>query len=213
MAFRRGMFLEIPQIEKEQSFNYYITTDFATTDKQKSDYSVFLVAGINSEGLIYILHVIHGRFDTLEILEQLFALASRYNPEKVFVETGQQWGTLKPLIMNKMLSSEVFFNLEELPSITDKRSRSSSIQARMRAGAVKFDKEADWYPDFEEECLRFTGTGSSHDDQVDALSMLGLALLKFIDAPTQEEELEDQYQEDIEESGLYQIGRNEHTGY
>jgi predicted phage terminase large subunit-like protein len=143
----------------------------------------------------------------------LFSLTRRYAVERVFVESGQQWGTLKPLVMNEMLKKDQFFNIEEMPSITDKRSRSSAIRARMQAGAVKFDKEAEWYPDFEEECLRFTGTGSSHDDQVDALSMLGLALLKFIEAPTEEEQEEAIYQDELESSGMNLYGRSEFTGY
>ena len=50
--FQRAMFEGMNQ-EKEfnQGFNYYISTDFASTDKQKSDYTVFLVAGINHEGV------------------------------------------------------------------------------------------------------------------------------------------------------------------
>ncbi len=211
--FRRAMFTEMVEAEKQQNFHYYITTDFASTDKQKSDYSVFLIAGVNSEGIVYILDVIHGRIDSLEILETLFALCSKYKPERVFVETGQQWGTLRPMIMKQMLTSDIWFNIEEMPSITDKRSRSMSIRARMKAKAVKFDKLADWYPDFEEECLRFTGGGTTHDDQVDALSMLGLALLKFVEAPTPEEELEEAYEEEYSQSGWNQQGRSESAGY
>jgi phage terminase large subunit-like protein len=51
----------------------------------------------------------------------------------------------------------------------------------MRVGAVKFNKEDDWWPDFEEELLRFPRGG--HDDQVDALSILGRGLNKFLEAP------------------------------
>src|SRR5208282_5818518 len=106
-----------------------------------------------------------------------------------------------------------FTIIEELPTSTDKRSRTAAIRARMRVGSVKFDKLSEWWPDFEEECLRFTGTGSSHDDQVDTLSLLGLALNKFVEAPTPAEEQEEQYQDEIQQSGLWEQGRNEYTGY
>ena len=211
--FKRGMFHHIPEAEYAQNFHHYITTDFAVTDKQKSDYTVFLVAGINEQGEVYVLKIVHERFDSEEIIQMLFELVKRYQPEKIFVETGQIWSALKPLIMTEMFKTDDFFNIEEMPSITDKRSRSSGIRARMQAGAVKIDKEADWYPDFEEECLRFTGGGSTHDDQVDALSMLGLALQKFIEAPTAKEEAEEQYEELKIDSGLYEEGRNLYTGY
>lgn len=208
--FKRGDFTEMKREELEQNLNYYISTDFATQEKQKSDYSAFIVAGMNSEGTLYIIKVIQQRMESPEILETLFALAKRYDPLSVFVETGQIWSTLKPLVFNEMSRSGNFFTVEELPSITDKRSRTASIRARMRVGAVRFDRMADWYPDFEEECLRFP---QGHDDQVDALSLLGLALNKFVEAPTPEEEQEEFREQELESSGLWNQGRNEHTGY
>ncbi len=208
--FKRADFTDMLPGEEQQNFNYYIATDFATTEKQKSDYSAFIVAGMNSTGQLYILKVIQQRMESPEILETLFLLVKRYQNATVFVETGQIWSTLKPLIVNEMYKSENFFTIEELPSITDKRSRSASIRARMRVGAVKFDKRADWYPNFEEECLRFP---QGHDDQVDALSLLGLALNKYVEAPTPEEEEEEQREEEMESSGFFFDGRSETTGY
>lgn len=208
--FRRADFMAMLDGEEQQSFNYYISTDFATTEKQKSDYSAFVVAGMNSVGQLYVLKVIQQRMESPEILETIFALTHRYKNATVFVEKGQIWSTLKPLVVNEMYKSENFFSIEELPSITDKRSRSASIRARMRVGAVKFDKQAEWYPNFEEECLRFP---QGHDDQVDALSLLGLALLKYVEAPTPEEEQEEAREEEMESSGIFFNGRNEVTGY
>lgn len=208
--FKRADFTEMKKEEQEQNLNYYISTDFATQEKQKSDYSAFIVAGMNSEGTLYIIKVIQQRMESPEILETLFLLAKRYDPLSVFVETGQIWNTLKPLVFNEMSRTGEFFTIEELPSITDKRSRTASIRARMRVGAVRFDKMADWYPDLEEECLRFP---QGHDDQVDALSLLGLALNKFVEAATPAEEQEEFREQELESSGLWNQGRNEHTGY
>jgi predicted phage terminase large subunit-like protein len=197
----------------DQNMNYYISCDFATSDKQKSDYTAFLVSGISSDGTINVVKAIKDRLESPEILETLKMLVQKYDPRMVFVEAGQIWNTLEPLVTNEMYKTGDFYLIEKLPSITDKRSRSASIRARMRAGAVKFDTTADWYPDFLEECLRFTGTGSTHDDQVDTLSLLGLALNKFVDAPTREEDLEEQYEDEKRESGMYEIGRSEIGGY
>ena len=41
------------------------------------------------------------------------------------------------------------------PHRQDKIQRARSIQARMRAGMVKFDKQADWWLQFEDECVSF----------------------------------------------------------
>ncbi|WP_214294280.1 hypothetical protein, partial [Escherichia coli] len=69
----------------------------------------------------------------------------------------------------------------------------------MRAHGIKFDKGGDWYPIFENECLTFPR--GKHDDQVDAFAYLGLMLDKLIEAPTIEEQEEDEYDAELRESG------------
>lgn len=211
--FKRRMFHEAKPEQLEQNFNYYISCDFATTEKQKSDYTVFMVSGVNAEGLVYIIDIIRERMDTLAMADMFMQLCKRYDPHLVFVEKGQVWNMLSPLINNAMMREEEFFLIEELASSTDKRARSATIRARMLAGRVLFNKSADWWLDFEEECLRFTGQGNTHDDMVDALSLLGIALNRFVEAPTPAEEAEELYQEEVRESESFQIGRSEVTGY
>ena len=210
--FRRSYFTAIEEFERDTNYNYYIGTDFAATEKQKSDYSAFVVAGVNQKGEVHVVHVIQQRMESPEIIDTWMALAKRYNPEAFFVEKGQIWASIKPMIINKMLSDSGEFSIiQEFPSITDKRSRSSTIRARMAVGAVKFDKERDWYQSFEEECLGFPRV--AHDDQVDALSILGLGLNKFVEAPTDEEQQEEEYEDELRNSGMYEEGRNAITGY
>jgi phage terminase large subunit-like protein len=95
------------------------------------------------------------------------------------------------------------------PHKSDKLTRAQSIRARMRAGGVKFDKQADWYPTLEDEVLSFPR--ARHDDQVDSLAYLGLLLEKMIDAPTLTEVEEEEYQKELEQDGL--MGQSEITGY
>ncbi len=210
--FLRKYFTGMEDFEHAQRFNYYISTDFATSEKQKTDYTVFIVAGVNEKGTVYILHVIQQRMSSPEILETLNELAKQYKPEMVFAEKGQILNTLKPLLVNKMLEEDgEFYIINELPSITDKRTRSATIRARMAVGAVRFDKSKDWYPGLEEEMLGFPRV--EHDDQVDGMSLLGLALNKFVEAPTDQEQAEDDYDEEMQHSGILEQGRNLHTGY
>jgi hypothetical protein len=93
----------------------------------------------------------------------------------------------------------------------DKSQRARSIQARVRARGVRFDKEADWYQTFEDELTRFPR--DKHDDQVDAFAYLGLVIDKMIDAPSAVELQEDAYQKEYVNSGLYDAGRSATTGY
>ncbi len=210
--FKRSYFVAIEDHEHDENLSYYIATDFATSEKQKSDYTVFIVAGITPAGKVHIVHAIRARMESPEILETWMALAAEYDPQGFFVEKGQIWNTLKPLVVNKMLQDDGTFSIvHELASILDKRARSATIRARMAVGAVKFDKNKDWYPDFEEECLGFPRM--PHDDQPDALALLGLGLNKFSEALTDEEKADEEYEESLRDSDSHEQGRNQHTGY
>jgi hypothetical protein len=85
------------------------------------------------------------------------------------------------------------------------------MQARMRAGAVKFDMSADWYQTFEDELMRFPR--DKHDDQVDAWAYIGLLLDQMQTASTQAELEEEDYRLALHEYGYDQQGRNVTTGY
>ena len=97
------------------------------------------------------------------------------------------------------------------PHRQDKIQRARSIQARMRAGMVKFDKNADWWLTFEDECLSFPR--AKHDDTVDALSYQGILIDKMTEGLSTEEIKEEEYEEDKESSGFNDLGRDSITGY
>ena len=111
-----------------------------------------------------------------------------------------------------MIESNIFLNIIPLkPHKQDKQTRARSIQARMRAGAVKFDRSADWYQTLEDELMRFPR--DKHDDQVDSMAYLGLMIDRLVEAPTKEEIEDEEYEKEKEESGLNDAGRSEITGY
>ena len=119
--------------------------------------------------------------------------------------------SIGPYLNEAMMKSDTFINLVLLKPSGDKLSRARSMQARMRAGAVKFDMAADWYQTFEDELLRFPR--DKHDDQVDAWAYIGLLLDQMQTASTSKELDEEEYRFALKESGLDQAGRNDVTGY
>lgn len=209
--FRRSDFKDMEDSDWQQNFHYYIASDFALSLEQRRDYTAFVVGAVDEKGRLYIVHVIHARMQSDEIEETIFELSKNYNPEAFFFEKGQIWLSLEPHIITGMMKREDFFTYHLFPSITDKVSRASAIRARMRVGAVKFDKDADWWPDFEDECLKFPR--AEHDDQVDALSLLGRGLKMFNEAPTNRELAEEAEAEAMYEGGFFGQGQSEITGY
>jgi predicted phage terminase large subunit-like protein len=209
--FRRSDFLDEKQEDREKPLTYYITMDLAVTQKTSSDYSCFLVAGIDAEGYVYIKHIIKERMDAWEIGETLFGLVRAYDPAMVVSEKGLIINSIMPTLKKKMEEENLYFPFELIASTVDKVQRAQAIRLRARSGKLKVNKQADWWPNFEDEIIGFPR--APHDDQVDALALVGQALNKFYEAPTNEEIEEEQWEEAMEEGGYFNQGRNQITGY
>jgi hypothetical protein len=80
----------------------------------------------------------------------------------------------------------------------------------MRSGGIRFNMDASWYITLEDEMARFPK--DRHDDQVDALSWIGLVIDKVLEAPTPQE-LEDEEYNDMVAEANYNLGRSSITGY
>ncbi len=171
-----------------------------------------MVAGVDENKQIHIKQVIRERLDGREIVDTLLALQRLYDPVAVGIEDMQVSKSIGPFLREEMIATNTFLTLYPMKhGGKDKLTRSRSIQARMRAKGIKFDKESDWYQTFEDELLRFPR--DKHDDQVDTFAYLGLMLDKLIEAPTREEQEEEDYQDDIKQSESGDSGRNACTGY
>ena len=210
--FRRSDFQPIRKDDKDKALNFYIAGDFAISQSAKADYTVLIVGGIDQDGILHIKNVIRDRLDGLEIVQTMIALQRTYNPHQFGIEDMQITKSIGPFLNRAMVEQNTYLNILPLkPHGTDKLTRARSIQARMRAGAVRFDKEADWYPTLEEELLRFPR--DKHDDQVDTMAYFGIMLDKLIEAPTKEEIADEQYEDERREGDQSELGRNPVTGY
>ena len=210
--FKKTDFLALNDEERKARLNYYITVDLAISDKERADYSVFLVAGIDENKRIQVRNVIRDRLDGREIVDTILALQTTYEPIAIGIEDMQVSKSIGPFLYEEMINRNVYPTIVNMKHMgQDKLTRARSIQARMRAGGVKFDKDSDWYPTFEDECSRFPR--DKNDDQVDAFAYLGLLLDKLIEAPTDYEVAQEEYEDELNDSGLSFSGRNATTGY
>ena len=209
--FRREDFLPIEEEDKYRKKRYYSAADFAISQAERADYTVITTVGVDDEGMIYVEDVRRGRWDAKQIIDEMFSVQERYDPDMFTVEAGQIEKSLGPFLKAEMGTSQrrgIFINLNPLVPTKDKQSRARSIQARMRAGKVKFNLDAEWYIDLEEEMTRFPK--SIFDDQVDSLAWVGLTLDNIIDADTIEE-IEDEEYSNM--AGFSYSGRSHVTGY
>lgn len=185
-------------IQNRSRYNFYITTDFATADGDKADYSVITVwAYTNNKDWLLVDGVCKRQLMDVNI-NDLFRLVSIYKPLEVGIEiNGQQKGFIQ-WIKDQMITRNVLFNLAKQGNIEGIRRTGSKIQnfklfvPNIKAKKVWLPNELKDQPLVQEllEELRYaTGEGfkSKHDDVCDTLSML-LELKPF--APSAEAEPE-----------------------
>lgn len=210
--FRKADFIDMSDHDRERKVNYYITADLAISEAERADYTVFVVAGMDENRILHIKDVIRDRLDGREIVDVLLALQTTYNPECIGIEAMQVSKAIGPFLREEMIKTRVFINVLPLEHRNkDKIFRARSVQARIRARGIRFDKSGEWYPQFEEELCKFPR--GRKDDQVDAFAYLGLMLDSLIEAPTQREQEEEDYNNELQSSGLSNAGRSKHTGY
>lgn len=209
--FKRSDFLPMSNEDRDRLVNFYMTIDLAISEKERSDFSVFLIAGVDESRKIHIIDVIKERLDGKEIVDTILALENAYKFEAIGIEEMQVSKAIGPFLLEEMTSRNIYPTLYKLKhGGKDKITRSRSIQARMRAHSIRFDKTGDWFAGFEDELLKFPR--DKHDDQVDAFAYLGLMLDKLLEAPTKEEQEEEEYFDELRESNSGS-GRSRITGY
>jgi predicted phage terminase large subunit-like protein len=200
------------QEDKKNRMHIYITVDLAISEKETADYSVFMVCGIDENRMLHVLNVIRDRLDGRDIVDMLIALQKTYDPELVGIEEMQVSKAIGPFLREEMMRTGVYLNLIPLKHQgKDKIARARSIQARMRAGGVRFDKSGDWYNRLEEELCKFPR--GTRDDQVDAFAYMGMLLDSLVEAPTNDEIEDEEYEFELRSSGYADSGRSRITGY
>ena len=210
--FKKLDFPSLTEEDRKRDKNYYITADLAISEKDRADYSVFIVAGMDFNGILQVVNVVRERMDSLAIVDIILALEKTYKPLAFGIEEMMISKSIGPFLKRAMIEQGIFPNIIGMsPYRMDKITRARSIQARMRSGAVRFDKEADWWDVFENEMMQFPR--SKHDDCVDAMSYMGLLVDKMNEGRTEIEVEDDRYDEDFLTSGPNQAGRSLTTGY
>jgi predicted phage terminase large subunit-like protein len=172
-------------LRNKSRFNFYITTDFATSEKQKADYSVISVWAYNNVGDWLWVDGICKRQLMDKNINDLFRLSQLYKPQAVGIEvTGQQGGFIQ-WIQGQMLERNIYFPLasegnDTKPGIrpnTNKMVRFNTVVPLFKARKIFFPierKQEDTMAEAMNELslVAVSGFRSKHDDFIDTISML-----------------------------------------
>lgn len=166
-------------------YNFYITTDFATSKEEASDYSVICVWAYNNNGDWFWVDGICKRQRMGDNLNDLFRLAQKYRPQQAGVEVSGQQGGFIDWIQEQMLTRNCWFTLASennkgAPGIrpnTNKLVRFNVVVPLFQAGKMYFPQELEHGEEMVEcmEELRLASPGgfrSKHNDFIDTISML-----------------------------------------
>ena len=172
-------------LRNKSRFNFYITTDFATSLKDKADFSVISVWAYNNVGDWLWVDGVCKRQLMDKNIDDLFRLAQLYKPQNVGIEvTGQQGGFIQ-WIQGQMLDRNIYFPLategnDNKPGIrpnTNKMVRFNTVVPLFKARKVFFPVERKTEPTMQEAMnelglVSVSGFRSKHDDFLDTISML-----------------------------------------
>lgn len=184
---RKSDFLEMKEEHFDYPMIYYVGCDFAVSKADTANRTSFTVAGKSPDNFLNFVDQRVGRWDPIRWIDEMFSIQTRYHPDMFFVEGGVIWKAVESMIISEMQERDIYLAITVINPVKDKKVRGRSYQKRMRAGRCRYDKKADWYDDFEQENLRFTGDSEALlDDQFDSPAILCEGVEKHL-APEDED--------------------------
>ena len=171
-------------LQTKNFYNFYITTDFATSAKQSADYSVISVWAINSNGDFFWVDGQCRRTTMDNNIDKLFQLVQKYQPQAVGVEVTGPQGAFIQWLQKEMMLRNIWFsfatsgnnNAPGIRPVADKLSRFNLVVPWFKAHKVYFPEEDKDNPILK-ECMLEIGLATSDglkgkDDFLDTISML-----------------------------------------
>jgi predicted phage terminase large subunit-like protein len=156
-----------------KTMRVYGGSDYAVT-QDGGDYTVHAVVGIDPEGRMYLLDLWRRQAASDEWIESFCDLVIEHKPLGWAEEQGQIRSGIGPFLDRRQRERKAYVFREQFPTRGDKAIRAQSIRGRMALEGLYVPIGAVWYPELRSELLSFPA--GKHDDQVDALGLVGQLL-------------------------------------
>lgn len=206
----------ISLLQNKSNFNFYITTDFATSSKASADWSVISVWAVNSNGDFFWVDGVCSKQTMDKNVDDLFSLVQKYRPVlEVGVEITGQQGAFISWLNREMMERNIWFTFassSKAPGIrptTDKLSRFNVVLPWFKAGKMYFPEEmrdGTAMTELMQELRLVTYEGiKGHDDFIDTVSQL--AYLKII-KPSEDAQLNETINEEDNKVWMFNYSKN-----
>lgn len=182
-------------LKNKHQYNFYISTDFATSTKKSADFSTIGIWAIGSNSDWFLVDGQCKRQTMQENLEDLFRYVSKWKPLSVGIESSGQQGGFLSIIREMMMAKNIWFTLAKKPGSKEIGIRPIKDKVHRFVTGVqpKFKQNKIWLPrpeiskgqnpnlwalveEMVHELGRFTLAGGvsalAHDDAIDLLNQL-----------------------------------------
>jgi len=161
----------------KETLRVYGGSDYAVT-ADGGDFTCHVVVGLDPEGRMYLLDLWRRQASSEAWIEAFCDLVAAWKPIGWAEEQGQIRAGVGPFLDRRMRERKTFVVREMFPTRGDKAVRAQSIRGRMALEGLYVPSSAAWYADLRSELLSFPA--GKHDDQVDALGLVGQLLDKMV---------------------------------
>lgn len=177
--FKREWLVPVERMPKASDLRVYGGSDYAVTSSG-GDYTVHAVIGLDADENPYLLDIWRQQAASDVWVDAWCDLVRRYRPLEWAEETGQIKSGVGPFLDKVARERNAYCVRSQFPTRGDKAVRAQSIRGRMAMRGLRIPATAAWRSEFEAELLRFPA--GLHDDQVDAIGLVGQLLDKTVGA-------------------------------
>ncbi len=171
--FKRDWLKTATSLPPLTEMRVYGASDYAVT-MDVGDYTVHIVIVRDPDGRMYILDLWRGQTDSAAWIESWCDLVLKWKPLVWAEETGQIKASVGPFLERRAQERKAYCAREAFPSRHDKAIRAQSIRGRMAMMGLYVVDNPPWFAELRSELLHFPA--GKHDDQVDALGLIGQLL-------------------------------------
>jgi predicted phage terminase large subunit-like protein len=171
--FERAWLRPVHTLPPRDSMRVYGASDYAVT-ADGGDWTVHVVVGLDPDGRLWLLDLWRGQTAPDGWIEAFCDLVRQWRPLAWGEETGQIRAGIGPFLERRQRERQAFVARRAFPTRGDKAVRAQSIRGRMALDGLQYRLDAPWATDFVTELMAFPA--GKHDDQVDALGLIGQLL-------------------------------------
>ena len=171
--FERDWLRPAHSMPRREDMQIYGGSDYAVT-ADGGDWTVHVVVGMDPNNRLWLLDLWRGQTASDAWIEALCDMVIQWKPVGWAEEQGQIKAGVGPFLDRRQRERRAFVARRQFPTRGDKAVRAQSIRGRIALDGLHYLASAPWRSVFESELMTFPA--GKHDDQVDALGLVGQLL-------------------------------------